>query len=343
MGEVAGTGGGRTRSTIIRAPNHLGDVVLALPALVAESADVLVVRGLAPILEMALGPGRVLSFERGFRGWRAAVRMLRGRGYRRGMLMTPSFSAAWMLRWGGVGELRGTATDARGWLLRDRIDAAELWSLHRINQYRLLLGQDTDGEPISHRLEVPDDLVGRWSGELRDGSRRLVGLFPGANAPARRWPLERFAELAKARARAGDRVVVLGGPGEREQTARVAAVAPGSVDLGGRTGIDDLAAVLNVLDLLVTNDTGPMHLAGAVGTPTVSLWGSSDPNEVRQTGAPDFGVTGADLPCKPCYRNHCPRKGAGTLLSEAHEECMKLIAIDDVAAATERALQETAR
>jgi heptosyltransferase II len=325
---------------IVRAPNHLGDVVLALPAILGDGADVLVVRGLAPILRMALPAERVIPFDRGLRGWSRAVAVLRRGGYGSAVLLTPSFSAAWMMHWGGVGDLRGTATDARGWMLRDRIDPADLEPLHRINQYRLLLGQDTDVEPRSHHLAVPDRLTSRWRGELTRGENlRLVGLFPGANAPARRWPLEHYAELARRRVEQGDSVVVIGGPGEREVTARVVAAAPGATDLGGRTGIEDLAAVLSVLDLLVTNDTGPMHLAGAVGTPTVSLWGSSDPDEVRQTGAPDFGVTGPPLPCKPCYRNHCPRRGAGTILDQAHEECMKLITIEQVLEATDRAFE----
>ena len=336
------TGSSGRSPRIIRAPNHLGDVVLALPALVADSDPVLVVRGLTPILRMALGDQRVVPFQRGFSGWRTAVGALRRSRFESGVLMTPSFSAAWMMRWGGVSHLRGTATDGRSWLLKDRIDTAELRPLHRINQYRLILGQDVAVEPRSHHLTVPTELMARWRDALREDGRRLVGLFPGANAPARRWPTERFRELARVRAEQGDRVVVLGGPGERALTAHVADAAPQVLDLGGRTGMDDLAAVLAVLDLLVTNDTGPMHLAGSVGTPTVSLWGSSSPDEVRQTGAPDFGVTGPDLPCKPCYRNHCHRKGPGTLLPDAHEECMKLISVEQVGAATERALAEGA-
>lgn len=325
---------------IVRAPNHLGDVVLALPAILADGADVLVVRGLAPILRMAMPAERVIPFDRGLRGWSRAVAVLRRGGYREGVLLTPSFSAAWMMHWGGVAELRGTATDARSWMLKETIDPVDLEPLHRINQYRLILGQDARAEPRSHRVAVPGRLVAKWMSELRpDGGGRLVGLFPSANAPARRWPVERFGALARGRVERGDRVVVIGGPGETEVTARVVGDAPGAVDLGGRTGIDDLAAVLSVLDLLVTNDTGPMHLAGAVGTPTVSLWGSSDPDEVRQTGAADFGVTGPGLPCKPCFRNHCSRRGAGTILDEAQVECMKLITIDQVLEATDRALE----
>jgi ADP-heptose:LPS heptosyltransferase len=169
-----------------------------------------------------------------------------------------------------------------------------------------------------------------------------VGLFPGANAPARRWPAERFAELARRIAGTGARVVSMGGAGEAVLTASVAAVAPGALDAGGRTDLVDLAALLSLCDLVVTNDTGPMHLAGAVGTPTVSLWGPSDPDEVRQVGAPDVRVTGPELPCKPCYRNHCARRGAGTLLLDAHEECMRLIEVDSVVRAVEASLGQGA-
>lgn len=221
----------------------------------------------------------------------------------------------------------------------ERVDPAELRPLHRINQYRLILGQDPALEARSSRIEVPADLTTRWREQLR-GPGRLVGLFPGANAPARRWPTDRFGALARALVARGDRVVVLGGPDERAVTCAVAAAAPGAVDLGGRTALADLAAVLSVLDLLVTNDTGPMQLAGAVGTPTVSLWGPSNPDEARQMGAPDFGVSGPLLPCRPCYKNECFRRGAGTLLDDAHEECMRLITIEQVERTTERALAD---
>lgn len=337
---MSGTASGRR---IIRAPNHLGDVVAALPAIAADGADVLVVRWLAPLLEIAEVPGEVLPFDRGFRGFARAVGELRRRRYREGVLLTPAFSAAWLFRWGGVRRVRGTATDARSFLLSDRVQVSRLRGLHRIDAYRLLVGQEPTGRAEAHRVRPREAVRRRWLDQLGVVGTPLVGLFPGANAPARRWPVERFEALARELASAGLRLVVLGGTGERDVTARVAAAAPGAIDAGGRTGLGDLAAVLSLCDLVVTNDTGPMHLAGAVGTPTVSLWGPSDPTEVRQTGSPDARVTGPDLPCKPCYRNHCARRGAGTLLADAHEECMRLIDVPDVRSAVERMLGEARR
>jgi heptosyltransferase-2 len=322
---------------IVRAPNHLGDVVAALPAIVADGSDVLVLRWLSAIVEMSGTTGEVVPFDRGMGGFARAARELRRRGYDEGVLLTPAFSAAWLMRWGGVRRLRGTVTDARSALLSERIAPESLRPHHRIDAYKLLLGQRPEGEPVSHRLVPPADRRERWRAAIGTGSP-VVGIVPGSNAPARRWPTGRFGAVAQALGARGARVVVMGGVGEVGLTAQVSAACPGAFDAGGRTDLADLAALLSLCDLVVTNDTGSMHLAGAVGTRTVSLWGPSDPNEVRQVGAPDVRVTGASLPCKPCRRNHCARRGAGTVLADAHEECMRLIEVEAVLAASDEVL-----
>ncbi len=345
----------RNHTSIIRAPNHLGDVILALPVLVRDGADVMVVRPLAPVLEMAGVPGRVISLYRGAGGfWRAVQDLRRGR-YEHGILLSAAFSAAWLFRCGGVKHLRGSRTDGRRLLLGEEVEPNELRGMHRTEAFGVLAGAPTEAAEATARLTPPEDRVALWRDRLGvkadprpDCSSGVgvtpmaaaptIGIVPGANAPARRWPAERFGALAETALGWGAAVVVLGGPRERGLTARVTASVPGAVDLGGRTDIADLAAILSLCDLVVTNDTGPMHLAGAVGTPTVSLWGSSDPGEVRQIGSEDTRVTGADLPCRPCYRNHCRRSGRGTLLPHAHEECMSLIQERAVISAVEAAL-----
>jgi heptosyltransferase-2 len=328
------------RRLVIRAPNHLGDVIMALPALAADGSDVWVRRWLAPLLEMADLRGRVVPFDRGLDGWRAAVGALRRARYRSGTLLTPSFSAAWMFRWGGVRRLRGTVGDARTWMLTDAIPRTALEGRHRINQYKLLMGQNPDTPAHNHPLRPPAERVEDWRERLAaDGG--VVGLFPGSNAPARRWPAERFGAVARALSGNGLRVVVMGAPAERAITRRVCEAAPAAVDAGGATDLPGLAALLSVCQLVVTNDTGPMHLAGAVGTPTVTLWGPSDPAEVCPVGARDVRVTGDPLPCKPCFKNECPRRGSGTLLPEAHEECMRLISEEAVLEAARGVLEDT--
>lgn len=111
------------------------------------------------------------------------------------------------------------------------------------------------------------------------GAGPLIGFHPGAKEPARRWPPARFADLADALAdRHGARVVLTGGPSERDLTATVrGAMRAPALDLAGATDLGAFAAVVARLDLLVTNDTGASHLAAAAGTPSVVLFGPSRP------------------------------------------------------------------
>lgn len=326
------------RRRVVRAPNHLGDVVMALPALAEDGSDVMVRAWLAPLVGMARLPGAVLPLEGGWGGWRRAVAALRNGRYGTGVLLTPSFSAAWLFRWGGVNRLRGTATDGRSWMLGERIRREALVGHHRVNQYRLLLGQDVTRAPEYPSLAPPEEAMEVWRARL-EGDGPLVGMFPGSNASSRRWPVARFAEVARALVGRGRRVVVMGSAGERALTARVAAAAPGVVDAGGSTDVQGLAALLAVCDLVVTNDTGPMHLAAAVGAPTLTLWGPSDPAEVAPQGPGHARVGGPALPCRPCFKNQCPRKGHGTFLTDGHEECMRLIETEQVLSAVSALLE----
>ncbi len=129
--------------------------------------------------------------------------------------------------------------------------------------------------------------------------------MPGAHAASRRWPAERFAALASRLGAEGARVVVFGSAAERELAAAIAAVArPAPVDWSGRTPLPVLAECFRRLDLLVTNDTGPMHLAAAVGTPILDLCGAA--NEVV-TGprGPASEIVVHPIHCRPCVKNDC--------------------------------------
>jgi heptosyltransferase II len=327
--------GGPPRPTIVRAPNHLGDVVMALPALAAvPGADVMVVRWLVPILELALGGQggrRVFPLDRGRRGWAEAVRTLRRRRYGRGLLLSPSFSAALVFAAGGVRERRGTLTDGRRLLLADPVPVQRIRGLHRSAAYYLLVADEAPEPPPAPRLPVPAPVRERGRELLPAGPGPLVGLFPGSNATSRRWDADRYAALAVRLVTLGFRVAVFGARSEMPLTARVA----GSVarDLGGRTDLPLLAATLAECDLLVTNDSGPMHLAAAVGTRTLSLQGPADPKETRPLGHGHRMLRHPELPCVPCVRNECPRTGAGFRLRTAERECLRLIEVAAVEAA----------
>jgi ADP-heptose:LPS heptosyltransferase len=125
-------------------------------------------------------------------------------------------------------------------------------------------------------------------------------------------------------------VLVFGSPAEAALTAEVAAAA---YDLGGRTDLSLLAAGLAACELLVTNDSGPMHHAAVVGTATLSLQGPADPAETRPLDRGRLLLQGGELPCVPCVRNVCPRSGAGYLLPDAEQECLRSIGVDETESA----------
>lgn len=333
---------------VVRAPNHLGDLVMALPALrLLEGADLVVARWLAPLLDLAargdreagLEPawGDVLPLERGAAGLLRAAMELRRRRHRTGVLLTPSASSALLFRLGGVRHLRGTATDGRGWVVRDPRDPELYRGLHRAQTYLDLVAGEVPPERPVPRLRVPRALRERWWEAAGAGEAPRVGLCPGSNASSRRWDPERFAELARGLRRRGAEVHVFGGPGEREITA--AAAGGAARDWGGRTDLALLAAGLADCDVVVSNDSGPLHLAAAVGTPTVSLWGAGDPGSTGVTGPEHVMLREAELPCVPCVKNECPRADQpGYRLVDGERECLRLLTVDAVQTAALRRL-----
>jgi ADP-heptose:LPS heptosyltransferase len=184
--------------------------------------------------------------------------------------------------------------------------------LHEI-QRNLRLVRLLGGPDLGEQLEFPLSPADRRQadallGPLRAGPGPLVGLHPGAKWATRRWPLEYYAALGCAlRERREARLVLTGGPGEGELTARLAAMlGPPVLDLGARTPLGTLAAVIARLDLFISNDTGPAHLAVALDRPSVTLFGPGDwprwaPRDPARHASPRRPV-----PCSPCFFETCP-------------------------------------
>jgi ADP-heptose:LPS heptosyltransferase len=221
---------------------------------------------------------------------RALYRDLRGRVLPLGdaercevaITFAPSLRSAWQIRRGS--RRIGTATDARSWLLTDRVPA------------------DGHGREVAARLVAVLGLraVGppQWRPRRDDEGPRLpwhVGLNPVSRSGAvRQWP--GFAALA---ARLSGPVVVYAGPGEEEQARRVAGRWPVVAGLA----LPALAAALSTCRLLVSNDTGVAHFARAAGVPTLVLHGSTTARRSGPDGA--LALEGPEVPCRPCYRRVC--------------------------------------
>lgn len=163
------------------------------------------------------------------------------------------------------------------------------------------------------------------------GNGPYVVVHPGASAPARAWSPRRCAEAVALLADAGHRVVVTGGPGESELTRRVSADT--AVDLGGRTDPPTLAGVLRAADVVVSGNTGPAHLAAAVGTPVVSLFAPVVPAERwAPYGVPSVVLGDQFAPCADSRARECPVPG---------HPCLEEVTGHDVVAAVRKLLKES--
>ncbi|MES9609656.1 MULTISPECIES: glycosyltransferase family 9 protein [Actinomadura] len=336
---------------LVARQDNIGDVLLAGPAVraVAERADELVLlcgpRGRAAA-GMLPGVDRVIE-------WRApwidpdhvpveqadVDRIVRAlRGFDRALILTSFHQSplplALLLRLAGTPWIGGISEDYPGSLLdlRHRPDTDMPEPL------RMLALVEDAGFP------APADTRLRVRGPLPEidhltGGPGYVVVHPGTSVPARAWPPGHCAEAVRLLVAAGRRVVVTGHKDEKDLTALVA--GEDGLDLGGRTGLPELAAVLRGACAVVAGNTGPAHLAAAVGTPVVSLFAPTVP---AARWAP-FGVPLALLgdqgaPCKDSRARDCPVEGHPCLSSVGPDEvaaAVEIVASDEIAAADEEA------
>lgn len=196
-------------------------------------------------------------------------------------------------------------------------------------------GYVTADERLS--LRVPERARRRAAGLLADlglnPERPWAVVHPGATAPARRYPPESYAKAARLLAEgAGWQIVVTGGRGEEDlvEAVRAGMGAP-SVSLAGRLSLAELAAVIALAPVLITNNTGPAHVAAAVGTPVVDLYALTNPQHMPWSVS--SRVLSHDVPCRYCYKSVCP---------EGHHRCLRLVTPEQVAAAALDLFRETA-
>jgi lipopolysaccharide heptosyltransferase II len=181
------------------------------------------------------------------------------------------------------------------------------------------------------RLVPPADAVARASAILGDVTRPVVGVHASGGRESKQWHLDRFAEVARRLARTRSATIVLTGAQEDRalvDDVRRRLTGVRVVDACGQGDLATLAALIARLDLMVTGDTGPMHLAAAMGTPVVALFGPADPARYGPL-APHQHIVRVSLPCSPCNRVRLPPERC-----RGHvPDCMDGISVDSVVAA----------
>lgn len=325
--------------TLVVMPSWVGDCVMAEPVLRALSGSgrELTVLARKPLHSLlAEFPGVVDCIAR--RDDAATTAEVAGRGFEEAVVLPNSFRSALLVKRSAIGRRYGYGGQLRAPLLAPAVRRPR-GQRHQVEDPGELLAAMGVSPPATFtpRLELSPALLeaGRRRlarAHIATGEGPLLGLSPGAEwGPSKRWPMRRWADLATDLRRRvpAVREAIFVGPKEtwlgvriHEESGKIHPVLGPDLDLAG------LAGALAHLDLLVTNDSGPMHLAAALGVPCVALFG---PTDRRRTAPAGEGHTVLDLGlwCSPCFFRRCP------LL---HHGCMNGIGVELVAAACERAL-----
>ncbi len=325
--------------TVVYAPTWVGDSLMALPvfdalATAGRAVDVLARPHIAPLMNLSPSVGSTL--ERG--DDEATLQALRAGRYEEAVLLPNSFRSAWLARKAGIPRRWGYPGGFRRWLLSPAVSRAHL-THHQTEDYAELLAAMDVALPTDWTPRLPLDEALRSRGRellaragIDPGAGPVVGIFPGAEFGAsKRWPRERFEEaMRELRKRHRDvQVTIIAGPKEvwlavrlHEETGKIHPVIGPDLDLA------DLAAVLVHYRALLTNDSGPMHLAAALGVHCAALFGPTDPNRTSPSGD-GHHVLYTDRWCSPCFRRRCPL---------GHHKCMTDLAVEDAVTAVEAGL-----
>jgi lipopolysaccharide heptosyltransferase II len=310
-------------TALVRLPNWVGDTLLGLPALeglIASAPGEISLAGRPLLLSLTrhLAPVALrvpLHSGHSPRAFLKNVAALRAARPSRALLTTPSFSSALECWAAGFRERLGWPEQGRGFLLTERVRRYPRGSFHLCEELKALArraGAEAFPEipalPVDARAsEEAERFLNARLGVTAGESAPLIAVCPGGRyGPAKQWPLARHAALAQILSRGGAiHGLIVGSAGEGASGEAIAAAAPGWLSAAGQGSILFAAEVLRRADVAVCNDSGAMHLAAAVGTPVVALFGPTDPRWTGPLG-PRHRILRAACDCSPCFRRTCP-------------------------------------
>ncbi len=308
---------------VIRAPNPLGDAIMALPAMAAlgaafPDAQLIVAAepAVAPLFQeiTQLAPNQVVVADK-----RREAAQLREAQPDAALLFTNSFRTAWVARQAGIGQRWGYRAYGRSLLLtraigrpRRRVHLSEYYQ-HLVRE----LGFEAPGssDPGDHprpAIQITPATRARVDAFLQtlgvDRSAPLIGFAPGAAyGHAKRWPPDRVAGVVSRLQARGVTCVLVGAAGDRDAGREIESSLPAGsrlVNVIGRTDLRLLAGLLAACRVFVSNDSGAMHLAAAVGVPVAAIFGPTDDRVTAPLGDHDLIVQ--QVFCRPCMLRDCP-------------------------------------
>jgi len=360
------------RRILVRSTNWIGDIVMISPSLRAlrrrftkARIEVVAVPQMAPCLEGNPDVDEVIVFDRrgrdaGALGLVRFARRLRERRYDLAILFQKAMGAALLARLSGIPARVGLDTDRRGWLLTHPVPFTPELS----RRHHLLIFAEVaraagcaldDLRPFYPVAEAEREWAERFLSENRaERFRRLLALHISASKPQRAWHRNRFIESARRIAERHDAgVLLLGGPADAEDLSEAeSALGAIAINACGRSTIGQMAALIARCDAFLGNDSGPMHVAGALGVPVIALFGPGDPDRTA-AWAPELHASGVDhdggsgiaparvlpisrrYPCAPCRQDffrECYPAPSGKPL------CLESITVEEVVAAGDAVL-----
>ncbi|MGH8579177.1 MAG: lipopolysaccharide heptosyltransferase II [Gammaproteobacteria bacterium] len=334
----------QAQQVLIVGPSWVGDMVMAqsLFRLLLKQHSDLAIDVLAPVWSLPLlarmpevRSARELPWGHGdlkLAGRYRLGRSLRALGYTWSIVLPNSFKSALVPFWARIPRRTGYLGEGRWGVLNDvrRLDKNRL----KMTVQRYVALGLPSGAPSPESFPLPGLRVKTSSVACSlkalglERPRRLLALCPGAEfGPAKRWPAEYFAEIARRKRAQGWAVWVFGSERDAEVARRVCErVSGGCVNLAGRTTLGEAMDLLSLATAVLSNDSGLMHVASALNRPLVALYGSSDPGFTPPLN-PTARIEYLGLPCSPCFKPTCPL---------GHLDCLRTLEPERVMAALER-------
>ena len=335
---------------LVRATNWIGDAVMSLPALAAvrrryPAAHIAVLARpwVADLYRHEPFADEIIPYtpSRGLKRWQAAGRALRAKRFECAVLLQNAFDAAAVVRWAGIPRRIGYRRDGRGWLLTDAVPLPKPGSIppHESYYYLELLRRIgwVDALPDAPKVRLEGADQAREAGRARfdaEGLGTLIGVSPGAAyGSAKRWLAESFIEAsARLAAELRGTVALFGSAAESElcEFIRSELHRRGfhARSYAGATGLAEYIERAAACRVYLTNDSGAMHIASALGVPTVAVFGSTNPVTTGPASESAI-VMREEVECSPCMLRECPFDHA----------CMKAVTPQRVARAALDLLQ----
>lgn len=332
---------GEFHSIIVRMPNWIGNLVMATPVLedlrtTFPNAEItaMCLSHIAPLLEHDSTIDKLFHFSKSKKFFRRIderniVEKLKKGQYDVGILLTNSFSSAWRFWRGDVHNKIGFKTQCRSMFLDKPLPLPKNRARqHLVVTYKTLL--TPLGIPISsiapHLSVLKEEIQDAWKFVKRFGvttKNKIIGISPGADyGPAKCYLPERFREVAQRLIKAHPACVILffGKISQKDLIGKICTNLPYRViNLAGQTNLRELMALIKICSVVLTNDSGPMHIADSLKTPLLALFGPTDP-VISSPYRQNRSIIQKEIVCAPCFQRECPTDSS----------CMTQITVEEV-------------